>query len=132
MKYFVQVNGQFMISIEAESAIRAEHAFLDLDGIQYAMAYDDDMRKTDCFRGALLGCTTMSLDELVTLSGQYTEAWQAVGKAKDTLNTAMSEVERIREQLERAMATADEAERAYSARFKEAKGYSAALHIEEQ
>lgn len=131
MKYFVQVNRNMMVSIEAETALRAEHAILDLDGIQYAMAYDVDMMKTDAFRGAMLGCNTMSLDELAQLSGDYTKAWQAVGKAKDEWNTADSEVRRLQQLLDQAKNEAKEAERAYWQRYKEAKCYSTALNIED-
>ena len=131
MKYFVQVNRNMMISLEAETALRAEHAILDMDGIQYANAFDTDAMKTDTFRGALLGCNTISLDELAQLSGDYTKAWQAVGKAKDAWNTADSEVRRIQAMLDKAKEDAKEAERQYYSRFNEAKGYSIALNIEE-
>lgn len=132
MKYFVQVNGKMMVSMEAESAIRAEHAFLDLDGIQYAMAYDDEMRKTEAFRGALLGCDTKSLDEIVQLSGEYTKAWKEVGKANDAWRTADSEVRRLQQLLDKAKEDAKEAERQYFARYREAKGWNAALNIESE
>ena len=132
MKYFVQVNNKMMVSIEAESALRAEHAFLDtMDGIQYATAYDTEMMKTDAFRGAMLGCSTMSLDELAQLSGDYTKAWQAVGKAKDTWNTADREVRRLQQLLDQAKLEAKEAERAYWSRYNEAKAYNVALNIED-
>lgn len=131
MKYFVQVNRNMMVSIEAETALRAEHAILDMDGIQYANAFDTESMKTETFRGAMMSCNTMSLDELCQLSGDYSKAWQAVGKAKDAWNTADSEVRRIEAMLERAKEEAKEAERAYFNRYNEAKGYSIALNIED-
>ena len=131
MKYFVQVNRNMMISMEAETALRAEHAILDLDGIQYANAFDNDAMKTETFRGALLGCNTISLDELAQLSGDYTKAWQAVGKAKDEWNTADSEVRRLQQLLDQAKLEAKNAEHAYWDRYREAKGYSTALNIED-
>ena len=131
MTYFVQVNRNMMISMEAETALRAEHAILDLDGIQYANAFDNDAMKTEAFRGALLGCNTVSLDELVQLSGDYTKAWQAVGKAKDEWNTADSEVRRLQAMLDKAKEDAREAERQYYSRYNEAKAYSTALNIED-
>lgn len=132
MKYFVQVNRNMMVSVEAESANRAEHVFLDLDGIQYALAYDDEMRKTDCFRGALLGCDTKSLDEIAQLSGDYTKAWQAVGKAKDEWMTADSEVRRLQQMLDKAKEDSKAAERAYFGKLREAKTCSALLNIESE
>ena len=131
MKYFVQVNNKFMVSIEADTALRAEHAFLDnMDGVQYAMAYDNDMMKTEAFRGALLGCNTVSLDELTQISGDYTKAWQAVGKAKDEWNAADGEVRRLQQLLDKAKADAKEAELQYFARYNEAKAVNAYMNIE--
>lgn len=131
MKYMVQVNRNMMVSIEAESALRAEHAILDMDGMQYANAFDVDMMGTEAFRGALMGCNTVSLDELHQLSGEYTKAWQKVGAAKDAWNTADHEYRRIKDMLEKAKADLDAAEREYFTKEKEAKGYSVALNIED-
>ena len=131
MKYFVQINNKFMVSMTADSALEAEHVILDMDGMQYATAYDTDMMKTEAFRGALLGCSTVSTDELMQLSNDYTKAWQAVGKAKDEWNTADSEVRRLQQLLDKAKVDAQDAERAYFARFNEAKAVSNYLNIED-
>lgn len=131
MKYMVQVNRNMMVSMEAETALSAEHAILDLDGTQYAMAYDSEMMKTEAFRGALLGCNTISLDELAQLSGDYTKAWQAVGKAKEDWNIADGEVRRLQQLLDKAKEDAKEAERQYFTKYNEAKAYSIALNIED-
>lgn len=129
-KYFVQTNRNMMVSIEAESALSAEHRILDLDGIQYAMAFDTEMMDTETFRGAMLDCNTISLDELTQLSGKYDDAWQAVGKAKDNWIELDREMRRIADLLEKARQDAEEAEKAYFAKLREAKDMNVALNIE--
>jgi len=130
-KYFVQINRNMVVSIEAGSALGAEHAFLDLDGIQYANAFDTEEMKTETFRGAMIGCNTMSLDEIVQLSGNYRQAWQNVAVAKDKMNTARYEVERIEEMLREAKADEAKFVREYNECYKIAKETSNALNIED-
>jgi inactivated superfamily I helicase len=129
MKYMVQVNRNMMISIEAETALRAEHKMLDYDGVAMAMAFDHDMMKTDTFRGALMSCDTVSLAELAELSGNYTKAWQAVGKAQDAMRIAQHEVERIEEELKLAKAAAAEAVITYNHNLSEAKRAKACMGL---
>lgn len=99
MKYYVQVNRHWMVTVEAESALRAEHIFLDLDGVQYSCAFDNEGRKTDTFRGALLDCQTASREELETLSAQYTEAEQTLDGAKKLLQDAERELQQRKQSL---------------------------------
>lgn len=132
MKYFVQVNRHLMINIEAETALRAEHAVLDLDGIQYANAFEPDAWKTDTFRGALLDCDTISFMELVELSGAYTEAWQEVGKAKDAVTETRHEVERLEELLKAARESHEAAQQTYCQKLAAARATKEPLHLEDE
>ena len=113
MKYYVQVNRHMMSTVEASSALMAEHFFLDLDGIQYSNAFSDEDRKTDTFRGALLDCDTFSVSEIKNLSTAYTAAWATVAQKADDRKTARHEVERLEELLHTARAEEAAAERAY-------------------
>lgn len=96
MKYFVQVNRKFLVSLDAESALRAEHVCLDLDGIWGAHAFDDEGRKTETFRGALLDCETISLTELVKMSNEYKQAWAEVGQSAEAVAAAVEAEELAR------------------------------------
>lgn len=131
MKYLVQVNRNMMISVEAETALRAEHMMLDLDGVAMAMAFDHDMMKTDTFRGALMSCNTVSLDELVQLSAGYTEAWKNVGQAKDKMTETRHEVERLQKLLDEAKHEAAEAVRDYNHKLSLAKTAKAVMGLRE-
>ena len=132
MKYFVQVNRHLMINIEAETALRAEHCCLDLDGIQYANAFEPDAWKTDTFRGALLDCNTISFLELVELSGAYTDAWQDVGRAQDRITETRHEVERLEEMLKAARAEHEAAQQTYCQKLAEAKATKEPLYLEDE
>ena len=132
MKYFVQVNRHLMINIEAETALRAEHTCLDLDGIQYANAFEPDAWKTDTFRGALLDCNTISFLELVELSGAYTDAWQDVGRAQDRITETRHEVERLEEMLKAARAEHEAAQQTYCQKLAAAKATKEPLYLEDE
>ena len=132
MKYFVQVNRHLMINIEAETALRAEHAVLDLDGIQYANAFEPDAWKTDTFRGALLDCDTISFMELVELSGAYTDAWKDVGRAKDEMTNCRHEVERLETLLAAARQKEAEAKMTYNGKLAAARATKEPLHLEDE
>ena len=132
MKYFVQVNRHLMINIEAETALRAEHCCLDLDGIQYANAFEPDAWKTDTFRGALLDCNTISFLELVELSGAYTDAWQDVGRAQDRITETRHEVERLEEMLKAARAEHEAAQQTYCQKLAAAKATKEPLYLEDE
>ena len=102
MKYYVQVNRHYMVTVEANSALSAEHIFLDMDGVQYSNAFDAESRKTDTFRGALLDCNTISREELEQISEQYAETMQKADGAEKLLHDAHQHVERLKKQLAEA------------------------------
>lgn len=132
MKYYVQVNHHLMATVEAETALRAEHFFLDLDGIQYSNAFSDADRNTDTFRGALLDCETVSRDELLQLSRKYTEAWIAVAQAKDQRTIAEHEIERIQKLLDEAVSQKASAEARYQEALSAAYAAKKALSLEDE
>lgn len=67
MKYIVEVNAKWLVSIEADSVLNAEHKLLEYNGIWGAMAFDRQMMKTDTFAGAVQFCEMVSMDELVKM-----------------------------------------------------------------
>lgn len=102
MKYIVEVNAKYLVSVEAESALSAEHAVLDLDGIWGALAFDREAMKTDTFAGAVQGCEMVSMKELETMSEEYRKVNAEKAKCIDEHATADEEVKRLEEMLELA------------------------------
>ena len=111
MKYIVEVNAKYLVSIEAESLLNAEHKLLAYNGVWGAMAYDRAMMKTDTFAGAVQGCEMVSITEIVNMAdelmAQKKEAVQAQIDAEDANN----EVERLTKLLEEAKKNALDANR---------------------
>ena len=67
MLFFVNVNNQFLVKIDAHTNGGAEHAILDnIKGAQTALAYSADAEQMsgDMFQSALIHCEFVSLDEL--------------------------------------------------------------------
>ena len=131
MKYYVQINRRIMTAIEASSALSAEHCFLDMDGIQYACAFDNEGRKTDCFRGALIDCQPMSLREVEGLSLAYRDAWEDVSVALDRVDAAKQTLHQLRDQLKKAEEELISATRNCNEKMKAAKAAEAAIGKED-
>lgn len=102
MKFLVEVNAKYLVSVEAETALRAEHIVLEYDGIWGAMAFDQDMMKTETFAGVVMSCETKSMNEIEMLSDAYREANIRKAKAVDAQKAADDEVKRIEEMLKLA------------------------------
>ena len=68
MKYIVDVNAKWMVNVEAESALNAEHKMLDLEGVWGANAYDRDGMMTDCFRDTVQFREFLSMEELANMT----------------------------------------------------------------
>ena len=105
MKYIVEVNAKYLVSVEAESLCNAEHKLLDYDGVWGAMAYDRDMMKTDTFAGAVQGCEMVSMSELAAMVTEMNDAKQEAVKAVDAMNEATAKVA----ELEKALSAAKRA-----------------------
>jgi len=99
MKYIVEVNAKYLVSIEAETQLGAEHKVLEYDGIWGALAFDADEMKTETFRGACLSCETISLNELKELSEDYRKAYANKAACTDAHAAADEEVRRLEEML---------------------------------
>lgn len=95
MKYIVEVNAKYLVSIEAETQLSAEHKVLEYDGIWGALAFDNDAMKTDTFIGAVQGCEMVSMKELEAMSKEYADAYVEKAKALDAHRAADGEVERL-------------------------------------
>lgn len=102
MKYIVEVNAKYLVSIEAETLLGAEHAVLEYDGIWGALAFDLDAMKTESFRGACVSCETISMKELEAMSEEYRKAWAENAACIDAHKAADDEVRRIEEMLKMA------------------------------
>lgn len=68
MKYIVDVNAKWMVNVEAESVLNAEHKMLDLEGVWGANAYDRDGMMTDCFRDTVQFREFLSMEELANMT----------------------------------------------------------------
>lgn len=104
MKFMVMVNNKFMVSVEAESNLAAEHKILDdiYDGMQSALAFDKESMKTDHFRGCLLGCETISFNELKKMSEAYRNQWAKVSECCKAVDAAEEAVEDLEKRLAEA------------------------------
>lgn len=98
--YMVYVNCKWLVSIESDTVLHAEHKILDLDGMQYAQAFDKEAMKTEHFRGCLLNAQTISFAELETMSGCYADAWKRAKAAMDEEDAAQMKLNEIRRMLE--------------------------------
>lgn len=104
MKYVVEVNAKWLVSIEAESALSAEHKLLEYNGIWGANAYDQKALKTDTFAGAVQFDEFVSMNELITLINDTADkkvlAIKASAAAKENQAT-IDEMEKRLEELKK-------------------------------
>lgn len=102
MKYIVDVNAKWMVNVEAESVLNAEHKMLDLEGVWGANAYDRDGMMTDCFRDTVQFREFLSMEELANMTMAV-----AMPKAEiKVLKEQCSEEEKRIQELEKALADA--------------------------
>ncbi len=103
MKYLVVVNQMYIVAVNANSALEAEHMILNnMDGIQGAQAFDQKSVRTETFAGYMMSCETVSFSELQQISRRYTEACEEMGKKLEEKKLAELEVERLKKLLEEA------------------------------
>jgi len=104
MKFMVMVNNKFMVSVEAESNLAAEHKILDdiYDGMQSALSFDKETMKTDHFRGCLMGCETISFNELKKMSEAYRNQWAKYSECCRAVEAAEATVEDLEKRLAEA------------------------------
>lgn len=104
MKYIVEVNAKYLVSIEAESLCNAEHKLLDYDGIWGALAFDRAMMKTDTFAGAVQGCEMVSMTELIEIINAAADARKVADEKIEDAKEAARKVEELLAALEIAKA----------------------------
>lgn len=102
MKYIVEVNAKYLVSIEAESCLNAEHKLLDYAGIWGALAFDQKTVKTDTFLGAVQGCEMVSMNEIIAMSNDFLDTSKIVANAVAKHNEAMKKVKELEALLEEA------------------------------
>lgn len=125
MKYIVEVNAKYLVSIEAESALNAEHKILEYNGVWGALAFDQKMVKTDTFAGAVQGCEMISMNELIAMAAEVTDTKAAADKANKEEEDAGEELKKIEEMLKAAQKNYREAhQKAYEAKAR----HQMALH----
>ena len=112
MKYIVEVNAKYLVSIEAESLCNAEHKLLGYKGIWGAMAYDRAMMKTDTFAGAVQGCEMVSMNELITMINEAEDAKKIAEAKIAAAMEAAKKVEELQAAMEAAKKAALDADRA--------------------
>ena len=105
MKYIVEVNAKWLVSIEADSLLDAEHKLLDYNGVWGAMAYDSKAMKTDTFAGAVQTCGMVSMNELHNIVDEAMETKLNAVKAIE----AMKDAEQKCKELEAALQEAKDA-----------------------
>lgn len=113
MRYIVEVNAKYLVSIEADTPLEAEHKLLDYNGIWGALAFDRQAMKTDTFAGAVQGCDMISIEELEELVNESMDAKKEAVEAELRMKEAEKEIERLTAKLEEAQRAYSEAVRTY-------------------
>ena len=99
MKYIVEVNSKWLVSIEAESALSAKYKILDYQGVWGALAFDKKSVKTDTFLGAMQTCEMISIRELEQMVKQMTDAGVEKVKAIEAWKDATRNVAELEAML---------------------------------
>ena len=132
MKVIVEVNTKWLVSVEANSMLEAEHKLLEYEGVWAALAYDRDMLKTDTFAGAVQFCEMISMNELAEMSKQVAEekkAAEAARRAAEEAEKAQKEVEKELKRIEEMLRAAKSAYLDAASKANSAKtGYEAAQY----
>lgn len=98
MKYIVEVNAKYLVSVEATSCLNAEHQLLNYNGVWGALAFDQKELKFDTFLGAVHGCDMISIKELEQLIVDVQNAKDAAIRAKEEQRRVQQKLEALREQ----------------------------------
>ena len=112
MKYIViaLVNKtQYMVTVEADSHLRAEHRILDLGycgrheyGVDGAQAFDSKDIKTDTFIAMAMQSKTISNEEIIALVTERNRQIVAKDKAEKRIAEIEAEMKRLSKELEDA------------------------------
>lgn len=105
MKFMVEVNAKYLVSVEADSALGAEHYILDtFRGTWGANAFDREALATDTFAGAVAFDEVISLKELKELNDTAIATQAAAKEAEKAVDAAEAEIDRLTQLLEEAKA----------------------------
>ena len=114
MKYIVEVNAKWLVNIEAESALNAEHKLLEYNGIWGANAYDRAALKTDTFAGAVQFDEFVSMGELIAMINDTCDKKVLAVKAQAAANENKAVIEEMEKRLAELKAAQKDLDRAYS------------------
>lgn len=101
MKYIVEVNAKYLVSVEATSCLDAEHQMLDYTGVWGALAFDQKMTKTDTFLGAVQGCEMVSMNEFARMVGDLMDAKLEAVQASEMVKAVDERIEELKKEAER-------------------------------
>ena len=101
MKYIVEVNAKYLVSVEATSCLDAEHQLLDYTGVWGALAFDQKMTKTDTFLGAVQGCEMVSMNEFARMVGDLMDAKLEAVQASEMVKAVDERIEELKKEAER-------------------------------
>lgn len=110
MKYIVEVNAKYLVSLEASSCLDAENKLLAYNGVWGALAFDQKATKTDTFLGAVQGCEMTSIAEIQRMADELTVAEKVRRMTAEVLLEAQKDVEEIEAALANAKKRRDNAE----------------------
>ena len=114
-RYLVEANGYFIVTVSADSALRAEHMILDLTGFETALAFnleDPKETRTDTFRGAIRDGATVSLEELAAAALGLDDAYKAHAQRCGERQKLLDEMEKLEKRLCDLRLEVNDAERA--------------------
>ena len=104
MKYIVEVNAKYLVSVEATSCLDAEHQLLDYNGVWGALACDQKMTKTDTFLGAVQGCEMVSIKEFAQMVDDLMDAKLEAVQASEMVKAVDERIEELKEEAKRIAA----------------------------
>ena len=105
MKYIVVVNQKWIVSVEANSALGAEHYILNnFSGIDGAQAFTKKELNTDCFEWFLQNGEMISEDELREKSDTYEKAVEMFADARSKVVETGDRIAELKMLLEQAEA----------------------------
>lgn len=104
MKYIVEVNAKYLVSVEATSCLDAEHQLLDYTGVWGALAFDQKMTKTDTFLGAVQGCEMVSMKEFAQMADDLMGAKLEAVQASEMVKAVDERIEELKEEAKRIAA----------------------------
>lgn len=104
MKYIVEVNAKYLVSLGASSCLDAEHKLLAYDGVWGALAFDQKMTKTDTFLGAVQGCEMVSMKEFAQMVDDLMGAKLEAVQASEMVKAVDERIEELKEEAKRIAA----------------------------